>query len=209
MFNINSPFFRFITSIGNIIIVSILWLIGCLPIVTIATSTSALYYTCVKSIRHDRGYVINNFFHSYKSNLKQGIVLSTISLIVAFILSIDYQYITSLNPAPAYLIIIYRIAFFFFICMLIYLITNLSRFQLSFLGLLKLSLFMMIRHFYLTFVMVVIFITFGILLLSIPISILFLPGVCMLLISLSMENIFKKYTNKAENYSMKDWYFEE
>ena len=69
MMNLNSPFFRLITNIGNLILVSILWIIGCIPIVTIGASTAALYYTCVKVIRHGRGYLFSSFLQSYRSNL--------------------------------------------------------------------------------------------------------------------------------------------
>ena len=47
MMNLNSPFFRLITNIGNLILVSILWIIGCIPIVTIGASTAAfILYLC-------------------------------------------------------------------------------------------------------------------------------------------------------------------
>lgn len=55
IFGHDTFFFRFMNQAGNVIIASLLWLVGCLPVVTIGTSTIALYYTTVKSVRRGRG----------------------------------------------------------------------------------------------------------------------------------------------------------
>jgi len=210
MFNLNSSFFRFITNIGNIIIVSVLWAICCLPVITIIPSTAALYYTCVKVIRHSRGYIIKDFFHSFRMNIKQGIFITILAIVFGLVLYIDYTYIVRLNPIPYYLIVIYRSALTLYVCLLIFLTINLSRFQISFLSLLKLSFFMMIRHFYLSFIMLVLLIAAGILLSAIPITLMFLPGLYILLTSLVMENILKKYMpHTLEDSESDTWYHED
>ena len=118
MMNLNSPFFRLITNIGNLILVSILWIIGCIPIVTIGASTAALYYTCVKVIRHGRGYLFSSFLQSYRSNLKQGIVVTLLGILISFVLYMDFRYITALDAAPQYLVAIYQICMTFFASLL-------------------------------------------------------------------------------------------
>ena len=181
MMNLNSPFFRLITNIGNLILVSILWIIGCIPIVTIGASTAALYYTCVKVIRHGRGYLFSSFLQAYRSNLKQGIVVTLLGILISFVLYMDFRYITALNAAPQYLVTIYQICMTFFASLLIYLVATMSRFSVSFFQLLKLSVFMMIRHFYYTIVMLVLLITVIILMMAVPFSVFFLPGIYILL----------------------------
>lgn len=103
----------------------------------------------------------------------------------------------------------YRCSLLLFCGMLLYIIPNLSRFRVSFLMLLKLSLFMMIRHFYLTFIMLILLVAAAILILSIPVTLLFLPGLYMILKSLVIEKILKKYMPRSEDGSDEDaWYFE-
>lgn len=94
-----SSFFRFdgplvtaLNKIGNIILASILWLLGCIPVLTIGASTSALYYCVVKSIRAERGYVAAEFWSAYKHCLKKGIVFTGIYLILFLVLWLDYRY---------------------------------------------------------------------------------------------------------------------
>lgn len=207
MMNLNSPFFRLITNIGNLILVSILWIIGCIPIVTIGASTAALYYICVKVIRHGRGYLFSSFLQSYRSNLKQGIVVTLLGILISFVLYMDFRYITALDAAPQYLVAIYQICMTFFASLLIYLVATMSRFSVSFFQLLKLSVFMMIRHFYYTIVMLVLLITVIILMMAVPFSVFFLPGIYILLTSLIMEKVLQKYTPHVEDGSDEgSWY---
>ena len=207
MMNLNSPFFRLITNIGNLILVSILWIIGCIPIVTIGASTAALYYTCVKVIRHGRGYLFSSFIHAYRSNLKQGTIITLLGILISFVLYTDFRYITSLANAPEYLVAIYQICLTFFASLLIYLITIMSRFSVTLFQLLKLAVFMMIRHFYYTIVMLVLLIAAAILMMAVPFSVFFLPGIYILLTSLVMEKILQKYTPHFEDGSDEgSWY---
>ena len=62
LFSTDGVIYRFLTVTGNIIIATVLWLIGCIPVVTIGTSTAALYYTIVKSVRKEVGYVHAEFW---------------------------------------------------------------------------------------------------------------------------------------------------
>ncbi|MFQ7880190.1 MAG: DUF624 domain-containing protein [Blautia producta] len=64
----DSPIMAGIGKVIDIIWLSTLWFICCLPIVTIGASTTALYYTSVKAIRKNRGYVTKTFFHAFKMN---------------------------------------------------------------------------------------------------------------------------------------------
>ena len=57
IFNINSPFFRVMSKVFDVIVLSLLWTLCCIPVITIGPATTALYYAIVKSIRKDRGWV--------------------------------------------------------------------------------------------------------------------------------------------------------
>ena len=66
--------FRGVMTIGKIWWLNILWLVCCLPIVTIGASTTALIYACMK-LHRDEGYPTGNFFHSFKDNFGQATAL--------------------------------------------------------------------------------------------------------------------------------------
>lgn len=68
---------------------NILFLLGCLPIVTAGASLSALYSVCLKLVRHEETYVTKDFVHAFRQNLKQGIFLHLILSLATIIIVFD------------------------------------------------------------------------------------------------------------------------
>lgn len=61
-FDLDAPLFRFLTRVADMVILSLLWLIGSLPLFTLGISSTALYYAVNKSLIEDRGTVSEEFF---------------------------------------------------------------------------------------------------------------------------------------------------
>lgn len=61
-----------IQKILNLMLLSIYWLVSCLPVVTIGAATAALYYTTQKVIKNDRGYVSGEYWRAFKENFKNA-----------------------------------------------------------------------------------------------------------------------------------------
>lgn len=61
-------------------------LLGCLPVVTAGASWAAAYYTAVKAVRRHRNGIWGCYWHSFRQNLKQGIVFSLLMLAVGGLL---------------------------------------------------------------------------------------------------------------------------
>ena len=79
----------FLTKITDLMILNFMWLIGCIPIVTIGTSTAALYY-CVEKYRENGGIrLLESFWKAYRTNFKQATALFVIMLAVLCILVAD------------------------------------------------------------------------------------------------------------------------
>lgn len=49
-FDLDAPLFRFLTRVADMVILSLLWLIGSLPLFTLGISSTALYYAVNKSL---------------------------------------------------------------------------------------------------------------------------------------------------------------
>lgn len=91
IFSTDSFLFRFLNLIADIVLLHILWIICSLPIITIGASTTALYYTAMKRVRKDEGYIVKNFLLSFKQNLKQSTIIWLIVLATGIILYIDFR----------------------------------------------------------------------------------------------------------------------
>lgn len=87
--NYNSPFIKMLETVANMFIVSFLWFVFALPVVTIIPSSAALYHTTNKVIfGPGRGNgVFKDFFDSYKLNLIPGIKLNMIAIVAALFIA--------------------------------------------------------------------------------------------------------------------------
>ena len=83
LFNYNNPFIGFLVRIANMIIVSLYWVICCLPVVTILPACAALYHTVNKVVLGNGNGVTRAFFGAFKAALKPGVVLTVVALGVA------------------------------------------------------------------------------------------------------------------------------
>ncbi|WP_066715645.1 YesL family protein [Clostridium sp. Marseille-P299] len=216
LFNLENGFFSFMGKVWDMILLSILWVVLCIPIVTIGPATTALYYTVVKVIRRERGYVFREFFHSFKDNFKLGLITSVIYVVLAYILYVDYIYANSLkatNPNQAYLFFAgFNAITLVAIAVLAYIFPVLSRFTLNLKGLFKTTFLMAMKHIFTTIALIVIIGASGLVLSIVIPAILFMPSLCCLLCSFLIERVFKKYMpvpDQTPEESGKDqWYLE-
>jgi uncharacterized membrane protein YesL len=215
-FNMDNPVFTGIGKICDLFVLSILWILLCLPVITIGPANTAIYYTTAKVIRKDRGYLIREFFKSFRLNFKRaalaGLVLTLISLLLVFDISWAR---TNMKQIPQYgsiLLGIFYVLSFFVACLIIYVFPILSRFEMKTMQLFKAAAFMAARHLPSSLAMLMINLVCIVAGRCIPILIFILPALSVLLNSFFMERILKKYTPKSEGSpedSGKDeWYLE-
>lgn len=92
LFDLNSPFMRALSRMADLVILSFLWFVFCLPIFTIGPSSAALCFVAMKLAKKEEIRVIPTFWQSFKVNFKQGIILNLIFLAVGAILALDMVY---------------------------------------------------------------------------------------------------------------------
>ena len=77
----NSRLYKIGEVIGNVVIMSALFLLFCLPVVTIGASCSALYYTVYRKYNKKCDSITQDFIRSFKDNLKNGILINLVYII--------------------------------------------------------------------------------------------------------------------------------
>ncbi len=132
-----------VDTLGQLMILSLMWLLGCLPIVTVATSTTALYYAVAKSIRRGRGDAVKEFLASFRRNLLRGILTTLAALALAVLLGFNAWY--SLQMGNAVLLVGNAILLSVLAMLLLYVGPVLSRFQMKTVDAWKLSFVISIR----------------------------------------------------------------
>ena len=91
LFSLDSPFFRFLTLLSDLMILNILYVITCFPLFTAGAATSALYRS-VLDLRYGLGTGIGPYFRYFKANLRQSTPRFLISAFIGVLLFFDIWY---------------------------------------------------------------------------------------------------------------------
>ncbi len=88
-FNYDNIFIRLLNRLGDAVILSVAFVIFSIPIFTIGASITAVYYTAMRGLKYEDGYVWKNFVKSFKQNFKQSTLIWLICVGVLTILGVD------------------------------------------------------------------------------------------------------------------------
>ena len=111
LFNMDNKFFTVMGRVADLIMLNVVFLICCLPIVTIGASLTALHYVTLKMARNEESYIIRSFFKSFKQNFKQATVINLIMLAVAAILYMDLRIVGNIGGTMSQVLYIVFFAF--------------------------------------------------------------------------------------------------
>ena len=89
LFKWDNPIIRFLSRVFDMAYLNVLCLVCCIPIITIGSSITALYYCMLKISRDRDSSITRMFFHSFKINMKQGCLMTIIFIALISILVVD------------------------------------------------------------------------------------------------------------------------
>ena len=89
----DSPAMNFISTVADLIIVNILFIICSIPIVTVGAAYSAKYYVSMKIIRGEGTGVFIPFFKAFGKNFKQATIVWLIMLVAIALIILDWRWI--------------------------------------------------------------------------------------------------------------------
>lgn len=202
-----NPFFSFLNLLGQLILLSIVWSICCIPIITIGASSTALYYTVVKVLRRNQDALFQAFFREFRSNFLQSLHINMVFLCYFAVLAhfaisplagleggadgSVYWLIGLAFLGTLPLSIVYPAISRFF-----YKGTELMRFLLMIIG----------RHPHIALACALLLLVGLFLVLSNPAALLFAPGVICYVQSLMLEPVFRKYSCSEDPEAYETWY---
>ncbi|MDD3958724.1 MAG: YesL family protein [Clostridiaceae bacterium] len=95
IFSYNSPFGRFMNRLVDVILLSLLTIICCLPIITAGAAFSALYYVLLKMVRDNDNGIIRSYFKGFKDNFLKATALWLIVAPVIVIVYLDFYLLST------------------------------------------------------------------------------------------------------------------
>lgn len=210
IFDIDNPVWSTFSKIMDIIILNILFLIGCIPIITISTSFTAMYYTGMRIVSGDVVYVSKDFWNSYKTNFKQAFLTGVIVFDVGVILAVaTYMTFYRESYVGKVLCVVLDV---YYLGVVSYIFPLLAKFKTTVSTLFRNSMLMAIAHIPFTILNIGTFFIAG-LTVYMYIGCLFIwavGGIAALIVlqSLWFNYIFAKYMNQ-EDLELSDLYREE
>lgn len=91
VFNFEGPVFTFLSRLADLIWLNLLFIICCIPVVTIGAATTALYYVTLKMVKDEEGYITRSYFKAFRDNFVQATVIWLVFLAVIVVMFLDFR----------------------------------------------------------------------------------------------------------------------
>lgn len=91
-FRQDSPFNDFMSTLGDLAVVNMIWLVCCLPIVTIGASTSAMFDLVRGLRRQEDAHILRRFFRAFGRRFTTSLVLTLLYLTFIGLSAFDLWY---------------------------------------------------------------------------------------------------------------------
>ena len=63
-----NPVLDFINTLCNFVVLNLVFLISCLPVITIGTALSSPYYVTLREARGEYGYLVRTYIKEFRKN---------------------------------------------------------------------------------------------------------------------------------------------
>ncbi len=138
LFNLENPIMQTVSRLTDLLILSILWSLCSIPLITIGPATAALYYVTLKMVEESDSSICKSFFRSFVQNLPRGIILTLVAAAMILVLYWDRSILYARLPSYSGVISLVFLVFAYFLVMaLSFLFPLLSRYENTVLGTVK------------------------------------------------------------------------
>lgn len=213
-FNPDNFLWSTINKIIDLVVLSLVWVLCSVPLVTIGAASAALYYSIVKCVRRGRSHAVREFFHAFKDALGKGILAELIWAAFAFMMLVSdvplaLTFLDTGKIQDTVLFILFVIKLLLLLSVACWFVPLLSRYNQSIFQLLKASLFLMIRRIFATLGSIVLLLVAVLAAVYEPLFLSFVPGIAMLLLSFLQEPGLQSIYDRSEAEGAQDtWYME-
>ena len=181
------------------ILLCIYWIIGCIPIVTIGTSTVALYHAADEVLHKQEGHISESFWRTYKNKFKSVILLWLIFMVIGAILVVDLQLTLGYwldGLSAGWLLWVMCGLTAIYVVWLNYIFAYLARYDESWKVVIKKAIIMAGRELPWTVIMLVIFTLSAYVVYKLVFMMAVIPAIVVWLYAVIFERIFSKGKNQ-------------
>ncbi len=199
LLNFDGPLMTGLTKIMTLIVVTLMWVILCLPVLTAGPATTAFYYTIQKNIKYNRGYAFQCFWDSFRENFKKSFLAGLLIIAIVAVLFFDYGAIRVLQAngkiPEGFEFITYFLGAVLFVYA-IWLFAYIARFENTLGMLLRNAVILTVGNLPYSILIFIIMAVTALIIWLVPPAILIMPGVAFWFASIPMEKAF--FRNMSE-----------
>ena len=112
LFNMDGPVWQALGRLADLVILNLLFVISCIPVVTIGAAATALYSVTLKMVRDEESYILKGYWKSFKENFKQSTIMWLVMLVIGIVLYVDFKVVGSMTASASkiYLVLLLAIS---------------------------------------------------------------------------------------------------
>ena len=146
-FDLDNPVWVFLGRVGDLMILNVIFIITCLPVITVGAALSALYSMTLKMVCDEESYLVRSYLKAFRQNFRQATVVWIFTAFTGYVLYLYYSIVSSLESGyGTYLKIPVIAAAFLFLMYFEYVYPLIGRFQNTLKNILGLALMLAVRH---------------------------------------------------------------
>lgn len=198
-FRYDGSFYTITGKVFDLVVVNLLWIVGCIPVVTAGASCSALYHVVMESVRKGETTVFREFWRVWKRDLKETVPVWLCCAVLYFVLFLNLG-IAREQPASNFFLFCILLFAFLLVWLTVlctYLFPAIATFQMPVLWNVKLAVFLSVKHLPLSLMLAAMFAVVYFSMMAVPLLVLVLPGVFTLFSSYILEPVFEKHMPKG------------
>ena len=192
-FSLDGPFQKYGGFVGDMMILSFMWMLFSVPLFTIGASTTALFYVSTRRIADRERYITSDFWEAFKSNFVKSTLLWLGYCVILILLVINILMSGQIGDWSSFVLPVQIIMLAQLIFIFIYMFPIAARFEMKKRDIIKTSFFMANRHLLTTLTCAVLIVGVLYVILLIPFMIFLAPGIYAIMSSYMLVRVFKRY----------------
>ena len=201
LFDPKNDLWRTVSAMTDVCGLSFLWAAACVPVVTIGPATAALYFAVVRRVRRREDGAFKAFFHSFRMNVKQGVLATLMILVPAFLMQLGWRMCRMAAASAPYgyaVLAGYSLLMLLPLGALMFLFPLLGRFSFPMKGLFATASRLALAHLPTALLLVALNGAAAFLCLRLVLPLFFVPALAALASSFLLEKVFRRYAPELE-----------
>lgn len=139
LFQKDSPWIRLIDNMGNLVLLNLMFVLFCLPVVTIPAAVTALY-SCTLCMSRREELELSRFRRVFREEFLMSLKAGLVIAVLTALLVLDWRFMSANPNLPSILRYLLYVLCFLTACIALYTFPLISRFEGTLKGYIRLSL---------------------------------------------------------------------